>query len=45
MSSRAKTLGLRLDRIEITGEGELDVAITRAKGGVLVGTSQSHAGR
>lgn len=36
MSSRAKTLGLRLDRIEVTGEGELDGAVTRAKGGGLV---------
>ena len=36
MSSRAKTLGLRLDRIEVTGEGELDGAIARAKGGALV---------
>ncbi len=36
MSSRAKTLGLRIDRIEVTGEGELDGAITRAKGGALV---------
>jgi putative ABC transport system substrate-binding protein len=36
MSSRAKTLGLQLDRIDVTGEGELDEAITRAKGGGLV---------
>jgi ABC-type uncharacterized transport system substrate-binding protein len=36
MSSRAKTLGLQLDRIDVTGEGELDGAITRAKGGALV---------
>ena len=36
MSSRAKALGLRLDRIEVMGEGELDGAITRAKGGALV---------
>jgi putative ABC transport system substrate-binding protein len=36
MSSRAKTLGLRLDRIEIAAEGELDGAIARARGGALV---------
>jgi putative tryptophan/tyrosine transport system substrate-binding protein len=36
MSSRAKTLGLQLDRIDVTGEGELDEAVTRAKGGGLV---------
>ena len=36
MSSRAKTLALRLDRIEVREEGELDGAITRAKGGALV---------
>jgi len=36
MASRAKTLGLQLDRIEVTGEGELDGAIMRAKGGALV---------
>jgi len=36
MSSRAKTLGLRLDRIDIAAEGELDGAIARAKGGALV---------
>ncbi|HEX9275132.1 MAG TPA: ABC transporter substrate-binding protein [Casimicrobiaceae bacterium] len=36
MSSRAKSLGLQLDRIDVTVEGELDGAITRAKGGALV---------
>lgn len=36
MSSRAKKLGLQLDRIDVTAEGELDGAITRAKGGALV---------
>ena len=36
MSARAKNLGLQLDRIDVTGEGELDGAITRAKGGALV---------
>ena len=36
MSSRAKTLGLRLDRIDVAVEGELDGAIARAKGGALV---------
>jgi len=36
MASRAKTLGLQLDRIDVTGEKELDGAITRAKGGALV---------
>ena len=36
MSLRAKTLGLRLDRIDVTVEGELDGAIARAKGGALV---------
>ncbi|MBK6394787.1 MAG: ABC transporter substrate-binding protein [Betaproteobacteria bacterium] len=36
MSSRAKTLGLQLDRIDVTGEGDLDEAITRAKRGGLV---------
>jgi putative tryptophan/tyrosine transport system substrate-binding protein len=36
MSLRAKTLGLRLDRIDVTAEGELDGAIARAKGGALV---------
>src|SRR4029453_4688034 len=37
MSSRAKTLGLRLDRIDVAVEGELDGAIARAQGGALVG--------
>ena len=36
MSLRAKTLGLRLDRIDIAVEGELDGTIARAKGGALV---------
>ena len=36
MASRAKALGLQLDRIDVTAEGELDGAITRAKGGALV---------
>lgn len=36
MSSRANTLGLRLDRIDVAVEGELDGAIARAKGGALV---------
>ena len=36
MSSRAKTLGLRLDRIDVAVEGELDAAIAHAKGGALV---------
>jgi putative ABC transport system substrate-binding protein len=36
MSSRAKTLGLLLDRIEVTLEGELDWAVAHAKGGGLV---------
>ncbi len=36
MTSRARTLGLRLDRIDVAGEGELDGAVARAKGGALV---------
>jgi putative ABC transport system substrate-binding protein len=36
MSLRAKTLGLRLDRIDVAEERELDEAIARAKGGALV---------
>ena len=36
MSLRAKTLGLRLDRIDVAAEGDLDGAIARAKGGSLV---------
>ena len=36
MSERARTLGLRLDRIDVAVEGELDGAIARAKGGALI---------
>jgi putative ABC transport system substrate-binding protein len=36
MSLRAKALGLRLDRIDVAVEDELDGAIARAKGGALV---------
>jgi putative tryptophan/tyrosine transport system substrate-binding protein len=36
MSRRAKVLDLRLDRIDVAVEGELDGAIARAKGGALV---------
>ena len=36
MSSRAKTLGLTLDRLDVAAEGELDGAVARAKGGALV---------
>lgn len=36
MSARARTLGLRLDRIDVASEGEIDGAIARAKGGALV---------
>ena len=36
MALRAKTLGLRLDRIDVAGERELDKAIAHAKGGALV---------
>ena len=36
MSTRAKTLGLRLDRVDVAVEGELDGAIARAAGGALV---------
>jgi putative ABC transport system substrate-binding protein len=36
MSSRASTLGLQLDRIDVAVEGELESAIARAKGGALV---------
>jgi putative ABC transport system substrate-binding protein len=36
MSLRGKSLGLRLDRIDVAVEGELDAAIARAKGGALV---------
>jgi putative ABC transport system substrate-binding protein len=36
MASRAKTLALQLDRIDVTLEDELDAAVTRARGGALV---------
>lgn len=36
MSLRAKTLGLRIDRIDVAAEGELDRAVASAKGGALV---------
>ena len=36
MSLRAKTLGLRLDRVDVAIEGELEGAIARANGGALV---------
>lgn len=36
MSARARSLGLRLDRLDVTEERELDVAIARTKGGALV---------
>jgi putative ABC transport system substrate-binding protein len=36
MSSRARVLGLRLDRIDVAAQGELDGAIARAQGGALV---------
>jgi putative tryptophan/tyrosine transport system substrate-binding protein len=36
MSLRGKALGLRVDRIDVTREGELDAAIARAKGGALI---------
>src|SRR5438094_5908320 len=36
MSLRAKTLGVRLDRIDVAAEGELEGSIARAKGGALV---------
>lgn len=36
MSLRARTLGLRLDRIDVAAEGEVDGAIARARGGALV---------
>lgn len=36
MSSRAKTLGISLDRIDVARERELNDAIARAKGGALV---------
>ena len=36
MTSRAKTLGLKLDRVDVTGEKELDGAIARTNGAALV---------
>ena len=36
MSLRARTLGLRLDRIDVSMESELEGAVARAKGGALV---------
>ena len=36
MTSRAKALGLQLDRIDVTEEKELDKAIARSKGAALV---------
>jgi putative tryptophan/tyrosine transport system substrate-binding protein len=36
MSSRARTLDLRLDRVDVATESELDGAIARARGGALV---------
>ena len=36
MSSRARILGLRLDRIDVAAPGEVDGAVARAKGGALV---------
>ena len=36
MSFRARILGLRIDRIDVGVEGELEGAISRAKGGALV---------
>jgi len=36
MSSRARTLGLQLERIDAATEGELEAAVARAKGGGLV---------
>jgi putative ABC transport system substrate-binding protein len=36
MSSRARTLGLRLDRVDVAAEGELESAIARTKGNALV---------
>jgi putative ABC transport system substrate-binding protein len=36
MSLRAKTLGLRVDRIDVAVEDELDGAVARAKGGAIV---------
>jgi putative ABC transport system substrate-binding protein len=45
MSSRAKNLGLRLDRIEVSTEGELDQAMMRAKGGALLVVGDPMFGR
>jgi len=45
MSSRAKKLGLQLDRIDVAVEGELDAAITRAKAGALVVVGDPMFGR
>jgi putative ABC transport system substrate-binding protein len=36
MSSRAKTLGLTFDPIDVTAEDELDGAVARARGGALI---------
>ena len=36
MSARARKLGLRLDRIDVTAAGELEAAIARARGGALL---------
>jgi putative ABC transport system substrate-binding protein len=36
MSARARKLGLRLDRIDVTAAGELEAAIARSKGGSLL---------
>jgi len=36
MSSRAKRLGLRLARVDVAAQGEVNGAIARAKGGALV---------
>jgi putative ABC transport system substrate-binding protein len=45
MSSRAKNLGLRLDRIEVSTEGELDQAMMRARGGALLVVGDPMFGR
>jgi len=36
MSTRARALGLRLERVDVAAEGELDGAIARAAGGALI---------
>jgi ABC-type uncharacterized transport system substrate-binding protein len=36
MSSRARELGLRLERIEVAGPAELETAVARARGGGLI---------